>query len=156
MQVADLRRKMGIKVTGGDVPKPCVSFAHFNFDPLAMALIRKLEYTQPTGLIVIFSKCTMRSCYNHSCLLYVCCIWVCAIFGTDNSSQSRSYPGSSCASRFVRPWCHWCVKSIDLLPPLHHSYASSYPILCLQLFFFCIDRLISSFNTHSFIRIFQL
>ncbi len=32
------------------MPKPCVSFAHFGFEPEMMALIRKLEYTAPTSI----------------------------------------------------------------------------------------------------------
>lgn len=49
-QVVGLRRKLGITVSGGEVPKPCVSFAHFNFDDNTMALIRKLEYSAPTAI----------------------------------------------------------------------------------------------------------
>ena len=49
-EVRDLRSKMGLKVTGFQAPKPCVSFAHFNFDESLMNIIRKSEYSQPTGI----------------------------------------------------------------------------------------------------------
>lgn len=49
-EVHALRAKMGLKVTGFQAPKPCVSFAHFNFDDSLMSLIRKSEYSQPTGI----------------------------------------------------------------------------------------------------------
>lgn len=49
-EVHALRAKMGLKVTGFQAPKPCVSFAHFNFDDNVMSLIRKSEYSQPTGI----------------------------------------------------------------------------------------------------------
>jgi hypothetical protein len=49
-QVSALRKKLGLHATGGDVPKPCVSFVHFGFDDMMMALIRKLEYTSPTPI----------------------------------------------------------------------------------------------------------
>lgn len=37
-------------MSGFSVPKPVCSFAHFNFDEALMAVIRKLEYTQPTPI----------------------------------------------------------------------------------------------------------
>ncbi|GAU96447.1 hypothetical protein RvY_07892 [Ramazzottius varieornatus] len=49
-QVNDLRKKLGIRVTGASAPKPVASFAHFNFDELLMKAIRKSEYTQPTPI----------------------------------------------------------------------------------------------------------
>lgn len=48
--VKDLRAKLGLKVTGYQPPKPCISFAHFNFDTNVMNIIRKMEYSQPTGI----------------------------------------------------------------------------------------------------------
>ena len=49
-EVKELKAKLGLKVTGFQAPKPCVSFAHFNFDENLMSLIRRLEYSQPTGI----------------------------------------------------------------------------------------------------------
>ena len=50
VEVIQLRSKLGLKVTGYQPPRPCVSFAHFNFDENVMNVIRKLEYSQPTGI----------------------------------------------------------------------------------------------------------
>lgn len=49
-QVADLRRTLGVKVTGPVPPNPVTSFAHFGFDEPLMKAIRKSEYTQPTPI----------------------------------------------------------------------------------------------------------
>lgn len=49
-QVDDLRKKLGVKVTGPSPPKPVTSFAHFGFDEQLMKAIRKSEYTQPTSI----------------------------------------------------------------------------------------------------------
>ncbi|XP_058794608.1 ATP-dependent RNA helicase DDX42 [Phymastichus coffea] len=49
-QVGDLRKTLGIKVTGADPPNPVCSFGHFGFDDLLMKAIRKHEYTQPTPI----------------------------------------------------------------------------------------------------------
>ncbi|EDO43557.1 predicted protein, partial [Nematostella vectensis] len=49
-EIDDLRKKMGIKVSGAMPARPCISFAHFGFDEQMMASIRKLEYTQPTQI----------------------------------------------------------------------------------------------------------
>lgn len=49
-QVLDLRKTLGIKVTGPDPPKPVTSFAHFGFDETLMKVIRKAEYTKPTPI----------------------------------------------------------------------------------------------------------
>jgi ATP-dependent RNA helicase DDX42 len=46
----ELRKKLGIKVTGHEAPKPVCSFAHFNFDELMMKAIRKSEYASPTPI----------------------------------------------------------------------------------------------------------
>lgn len=49
-QVEDLRKHLGIRVTGPVPPNPVTSFAHFNFDESLVKVIRKLEYTQPTPI----------------------------------------------------------------------------------------------------------
>lgn len=49
-KVAELREKLGIKVTGPSPPHPVSSFAHFGFDDALMKAIRKSEYTQPTPI----------------------------------------------------------------------------------------------------------
>lgn len=49
-EVFELRRKLGIRVSGPSPPKPVTSFAHFGFDETLMKAIRKLEYTQPTPI----------------------------------------------------------------------------------------------------------
>lgn len=48
--VAELRRTLGVHVSGALVPHPVTSFAHFNFDEPLMKSIRKSEYTQPTAI----------------------------------------------------------------------------------------------------------
>lgn len=50
MQVLELRKTLGIKVTGPDPPNPVCSFGHFGFDDSLMKSIRKHEYTQPTPI----------------------------------------------------------------------------------------------------------
>lgn len=49
-QVRDLRKTLGVKVSGPEPPKPVSSFAHFGFDENLMKAIRKAEYTQPTPI----------------------------------------------------------------------------------------------------------
>ncbi|RXM99154.1 ATP-dependent RNA helicase DDX42 [Acipenser ruthenus] len=49
-QVADLRQKLNLRVSGAAPPKPCTSFAHFGFDEQLMHQIRKSEYTKPTPI----------------------------------------------------------------------------------------------------------
>lgn len=49
-QVNELKRTLGLKVTGAQPPHPVVSFAHFGFDEALMKTIRKSEYTQPTPI----------------------------------------------------------------------------------------------------------
>ncbi|KAK3930300.1 ATP-dependent RNA helicase DDX42 [Frankliniella fusca] len=49
-QVAELRQKLGLKVTGVLPPHPVTSFPHFGFDDALIKTIRKLEYTQPTPI----------------------------------------------------------------------------------------------------------
>lgn len=50
VQVNELRRTLGVQVSGVQVPKPVTSFAHFSFDEALMKQIRKSEYTQPTSI----------------------------------------------------------------------------------------------------------
>lgn len=50
VQVDELLRKLALKVTGPNVPKPVCSFAHFNFDETLMNVIRKSEFTNPTPI----------------------------------------------------------------------------------------------------------
>ncbi|CAG9103263.1 unnamed protein product [Plutella xylostella] len=48
VQVEELKKNLGVKISGPDPPKPVTSFAHFGFDEQLMKAIRKSEYTQPT------------------------------------------------------------------------------------------------------------
>ncbi|XP_016934775.2 ATP-dependent RNA helicase DDX42 [Drosophila suzukii] len=49
-QVRELRRTLGVKVTGPSPPKPVTSFGHFGFDEQLIKAVRKAEYTQPTPI----------------------------------------------------------------------------------------------------------
>ncbi|XP_017886041.1 ATP-dependent RNA helicase DDX42 [Ceratina calcarata] len=49
-QIDDLRKTLGIKVSGPSPPNPVTSFAHFGFDDPLIKAIRKNEYTQPTPI----------------------------------------------------------------------------------------------------------
>lgn len=49
-EIVELRKKLGIHVSGPSPPKPVTSFGHFGFDELLMKTIRKSEYTQPTPI----------------------------------------------------------------------------------------------------------
>ncbi|XP_045536772.1 ATP-dependent RNA helicase DDX42 [Papilio machaon] len=49
-QVEDLKKSLGVKITGPDPPRPVSSFAHLGFDEQLMKAIRKSEYTQPTPI----------------------------------------------------------------------------------------------------------
>lgn len=49
-QVDDLRKTLGIKVSGPSPPNPVTSFGHFGFDDALIKAIRKNEYTQPTPI----------------------------------------------------------------------------------------------------------
>lgn len=49
-KVRELRKTLGVKVTGPEPPKPVTSFGHFGFDEPLMKAIRKAEYTQPTPI----------------------------------------------------------------------------------------------------------
>ncbi|XP_071811581.1 ATP-dependent RNA helicase DDX42-like [Apostichopus japonicus] len=48
--VVNLRKKLGIKVSGIDPPKPVSSFGHFGFDDQLMRCIRKSEFSSPTPI----------------------------------------------------------------------------------------------------------
>ncbi|KAF2362853.1 Helicase C-terminal, partial [Trinorchestia longiramus] len=50
LQVSELRRKLGITVTGFAAAKPVSSFGHFGFDEALLKAVRKSEYTQPTPI----------------------------------------------------------------------------------------------------------
>ncbi|KAJ3359138.1 hypothetical protein GGF32_009585 [Allomyces javanicus] len=49
-QVTELRRKNDIRVWGSDVPRPCVSFAHFGFDEDLVAAISRSQFESPTAI----------------------------------------------------------------------------------------------------------
>ncbi|KAL9967663.1 hypothetical protein ACROYT_G025930 [Oculina patagonica] len=49
-EVQDLRKKLGMKVSGALPSRPSISFAHFGFDEQLMGAIRKSDYTQPTPI----------------------------------------------------------------------------------------------------------
>ncbi|EEB17484.1 DEAD box ATP-dependent RNA helicase, putative [Pediculus humanus corporis] len=49
-KVEELRKTLGIKVTGPQPPHPVVGFAYFGFDEALMKVIRKSEYTTPTPI----------------------------------------------------------------------------------------------------------
>lgn len=49
-KVIQLRKTLGLRVNGADLPYPVTSFAHFNFDDALMRAIRKSDYTQPTPI----------------------------------------------------------------------------------------------------------
>ncbi|KAJ8314337.1 hypothetical protein KUTeg_008898 [Tegillarca granosa] len=48
--VEDLRKKLGIRVSGFSPPKPVSSFGHFGFDEALLGAIRKSEFSQPTPI----------------------------------------------------------------------------------------------------------
>lgn len=49
-RVKALHQEMGITVSGYNVPKPCISFAHFGFDEDLMNAIVKAGYTEPSAI----------------------------------------------------------------------------------------------------------
>lgn len=49
-QVRELRRTLGVKVSGALTPNPVSSFGHFGFDEQLLKSVRKAEYTQPTPI----------------------------------------------------------------------------------------------------------
>ncbi|XP_046846143.1 ATP-dependent RNA helicase DDX42-like isoform X2 [Xenia sp. Carnegie-2017] len=48
--VIELRKSLGLKVSGAEPPRPAASFAHFCFDEALLTAIRKSEYTKPTAI----------------------------------------------------------------------------------------------------------
>ncbi|XP_074658788.1 ATP-dependent RNA helicase DDX42-like [Tubulanus polymorphus] len=50
VEVDQLRRTLGIRVSGFSPPKPVTSFGHFGFDEQLMNAVRKAEYTKPTPI----------------------------------------------------------------------------------------------------------
>lgn len=49
-QVEDLKKSLGVKISGAEPPKPVTSFAHFGFDEQLLKTIRKSEFSQPTPI----------------------------------------------------------------------------------------------------------
>ncbi|KAL4702621.1 hypothetical protein ACJJTC_013042 [Scirpophaga incertulas] len=49
-QVEDLKKNLGVKITGPDPPKPVSSFGHLGFDEQLMRAIRRSEYSTPTPI----------------------------------------------------------------------------------------------------------
>ncbi|XP_064613626.1 ATP-dependent RNA helicase DDX42-like [Liolophura sinensis] len=49
-QVDELRRTLGLRVSGIEPAKPVSSFAHFGFDDALLTAVRKSSYTQPTPI----------------------------------------------------------------------------------------------------------
>ena len=49
-QLNELRKTLGITVSGYNPARPVCSFAHFNFDEQLMKAIRKAGFTQPTSI----------------------------------------------------------------------------------------------------------
>lgn len=49
-QVSELRKTLGITVTGRDAPKPVSSFGHLNFEDKLIKAIIRAEYTTPTPI----------------------------------------------------------------------------------------------------------
>ncbi|CAI2181139.1 15603_t:CDS:10 [Funneliformis geosporum] len=45
-----IRKELDMHVSGADVSKPCISFAHFGFDDALLDVIIKLGYSDPTGI----------------------------------------------------------------------------------------------------------
>ncbi|KAG0334486.1 ATP-dependent RNA helicase ddx42, partial [Podila humilis] len=49
-QVRQIRRDLDMRVSGADVAKPCISFAHFGFEEALMETIRRAGYSEPSGI----------------------------------------------------------------------------------------------------------
>ncbi|KAG9322952.1 hypothetical protein KVV02_004328 [Mortierella alpina] len=49
-QVRQVRTELDMRVTGADVAKPCISFAHFGFEEALMETIRRAGYSEPSGI----------------------------------------------------------------------------------------------------------
>jgi hypothetical protein len=53
-------------VSGADVAKPCISFAHFGFDEALLDAIIKYGYSEPTGI--------QKQVFHRSIICATCCI----------------------------------------------------------------------------------
>lgn len=49
-RVAAIRQELGLHVSGHDIAKPCLSFAHFGFDEDLLSCIIKAGYTEPSAI----------------------------------------------------------------------------------------------------------
>ncbi|KAG0316710.1 ATP-dependent RNA helicase ddx42 [Dissophora globulifera] len=49
-QVKQIRTDLDMRVLGIDIAKPCISFAHFGFEEPIMETIRRLGYSEPSGI----------------------------------------------------------------------------------------------------------
>ncbi|KAF9328892.1 ATP-dependent RNA helicase ddx42 [Podila minutissima] len=49
-QVRRIRQDLDMRVSGADVAKPCISFAHFGFEEALMEMIRRAGYSEPSGI----------------------------------------------------------------------------------------------------------
>ncbi|KAF8948524.1 ATP-dependent RNA helicase ddx42, partial [Haplosporangium bisporale] len=49
-QVRQVRQDLDMRVSGADVAKPCISFAHFGFEEALMETIRRAGYSEPSGI----------------------------------------------------------------------------------------------------------
>ncbi|KAF9437042.1 ATP-dependent RNA helicase ddx42 [Entomortierella beljakovae] len=49
-QVRQIRIDLDMRVSGANVAKPCISFAHFGFEEALMETIRRAGYTEPSGI----------------------------------------------------------------------------------------------------------
>ncbi|RGB34514.1 P-loop containing nucleoside triphosphate hydrolase protein [Rhizophagus diaphanus] len=49
-RVDQIRKELDMHVSGADVAKPCISFAHFGFDEALLDIIIKHGYSEPTGI----------------------------------------------------------------------------------------------------------
>ncbi|KAG0216252.1 ATP-dependent RNA helicase ddx42 [Mortierella sp. GBA30] len=49
-QVRQIRMELDMRVSGADVVKPCISFAHFGFEEPLMETIRRAGYSEPSGI----------------------------------------------------------------------------------------------------------
>ncbi|UZO02005.1 uncharacterized protein OCT59_020508 [Rhizophagus irregularis] len=49
-RVDQIRKELDMHVSGADVTKPCISFAHFGFDEALLDVIIKHGYSEPTGI----------------------------------------------------------------------------------------------------------
>ncbi|KAG0248453.1 ATP-dependent RNA helicase ddx42, partial [Mortierella polycephala] len=49
-QVRQIRMDLDMRVSGVEVAKPCISFAHFGFEEALMETIRRVGYSEPSGI----------------------------------------------------------------------------------------------------------